>query len=293
MQSVFEQKYRPVEIIVVDDGSTDGTTELMAQYGDKIRYIWHENVGVAKNRTIACKYAKGEYIAFIDDDDLMPSDRIENLYDAISKSPSAVYAVGDLVVIDSNGHQVGVRWLPRGKLSDSLPVMIENGYEAVLWPTIPANPNTILFKKSAGHEIGWFDDQFLTNSEDKDFFARLATLGPVVYVPKVVALYRRGHKSLTSPNKKNLFDRARLFEKHLVSCTPANKKLRKRLQQRLLNLLKNHCMHDHAGAFDPYTSKQFSEFEKTMLRSLGMVAVLKYYFYKQIKMPIKRRFQKL
>jgi len=95
MASVFAQEYEPVEIVVVDDGSTDGTPALMAGYGERVRYYWQENKGVSATRTTACQLARGEYIAFQDDDDLMPPDRIVALYDAIRQFPSAVFAVGD------------------------------------------------------------------------------------------------------------------------------------------------------------------------------------------------------
>jgi len=87
-----------------------------------------------------------------------------------------------------------------------------------LWPKVPAAPHTTLFRKVDGEKIGWFDQQFSDASEDKDFFARLGQLGPVVYVPKIVSYYRRGHDgSLTSNHVRVAYRQFLLFEKHLKS----------------------------------------------------------------------------
>ena len=99
MASVFAQAYKPVEIVVVDDGSTDNTQEVMASYGNKIRYKRQENQGIASARTTGCRLARGELIAFQDDDDPMRPDRIGVLYEALRQETSAVMAVGDLAII--------------------------------------------------------------------------------------------------------------------------------------------------------------------------------------------------
>ena len=64
MESIFDQKYDPVEIVVLDDGSTDGTYDLIKSYGDKVRYFRQENQGIAVARTNACQLASGDLIAF-------------------------------------------------------------------------------------------------------------------------------------------------------------------------------------------------------------------------------------
>jgi len=117
MESIFAQRYEPIEIVVVDDGSTDNTPELMASYGDKVRYFWQENQGIAATRTAACRLARGEFIAFQDDDDLMLPDRIVHLYEGLRQYSSAVFATGDYAFIDPEGNLTGKRWLP-GSLED-------------------------------------------------------------------------------------------------------------------------------------------------------------------------------
>lgn len=237
MQSVFAQHYRPVEIVVLDDGSTDGTDQLMAKYGDRVQYYWQENRGIAATRTAACRLAKGELIAFQDDDDLMPPERIVKLHAALYDYPSAIFAVGDYALIDPDGNLTGDRWMP-GRLDEKdRPTLLEDAHAAVLWPKVPGVPHTTLFRKSDGERIGWFDEDFTYACSDADFFARLARLGPVVYVREVVSHYRRGHSAMWSNQLRADYSRLQLFEKHLDLVRDKNDQLRKRLLYRLRQML--------------------------------------------------------
>ena len=114
LESALRQNYQPVEIIVYDDGSTDGTKDLMRNYGKKSRYVWNENQGIARARNNACRMVSGDFITFLDDDDLMPENKLDILYSAIKEAPQAVMAVGDWAGINADGDLTGERWLPRG-----------------------------------------------------------------------------------------------------------------------------------------------------------------------------------
>jgi len=286
MDSVFSQNYKPVEIVVLDDGSTDGTDELMASYGDRVRYQWQKNQGIAVARTNACLLAKGEFIAFLDDDDLMPPDRLVVLYDAMCRHPASVLAVGDWMVIDGEGRQTGARWLPEGRLAKDEPLLIEDGYSAVLWPTVAATPHTTLFRRADGKRIGWFDDHFLYASEDKDFFARLAHLGPIVYVPEIVSYYRRGHASLTAQAIRLEYGSLFMFKKHLEMAGSNHEALRQRLRSRISMALKRIASYRSKGAPWPETVPE--NYLTLWLPMLKSVDRLKYLGYTYIKLPVQR-----
>ncbi len=290
MESVFAQKYEPVEIVVVDDGSTDDTPELMASYGERIRYYWQENQGIAQTRTNGCELAKGEYIAFQDDDDLMPPERITVLYEALKQHPSAVLAVGDWAAIDEDGNPTGHRWLPESSTKLQEPILFHDGYRAILWPEVPAAPHTTLFRKSDGGKIGWFDTRFVKASEDKDFLARLGQLGPIIYVPKVVSYYRRGHTSLTGKRLDVPYSQYLLFEKHLTFLNHRRSDLKKRLQYRLLLALTQIAMHKDTKSMQ---SVFFSrDYLKKGLSLLGYKNSLKYHWSALIEYPMRKLVRK-
>ena len=286
LDSAFSQHYKPVEILVFDDGSTDNTSELIASYGDAVKYVRQENQGISVARTNACKVAKGEYIAFLDDDDLMPPDRINTLYNALFEYPSAVFSVGDIAIIDGDNNFTGHRWLPKGKLSTKDPVLIEDGFEAVAWPIVPATLHSTLFRKSDAKKIGWFDPQYKIASEDKDFLARLGQLGPIVYIPEVVSYYRRGHSSLTNKNISARFSKLTLLSNQLHSLTPSQKRLKKRLQRRILMRLKRIARLRAKGIAHPDTVPY--NFINTMLSLLNMKDRILYWRYVHVVLPIKK-----
>jgi len=77
LESIFAQTYRPLEIIVIDDGSTDRTPVLVERYHKKVRYVRHDNCGVAATRNRGATESTGDYIAFLDSDDLWHKEKLE------------------------------------------------------------------------------------------------------------------------------------------------------------------------------------------------------------------------
>ena len=77
LESIFTQTYRPLEVIVADDGSTDGTAESVARYGDRIEYLKQENAGASAARNLGLEAARGEFIAFLDADDLWHAEKLQ------------------------------------------------------------------------------------------------------------------------------------------------------------------------------------------------------------------------
>lgn len=286
METIFAQHYRPVEIVVVDDGSTDDTEKLISSYGDKVRYYRQENKGIAATRTIGCQLAKGEYIAFQDDDDLMPPDRIVHLYEALHRYPNAVFSAGDWAYIDVKGNLTGKRSTFNIKTNNEELLLIEDGYKAVLWPLITPVPHTTLFRKSDGERIGWFDTRFFHACEDTDFFARCGQLGAIVYVPKVVSFYRQINGSLVSNSLLLEYSRFLLFEKHLHSLTGERKDLKKRLQLRLLSVLERIAFFKSKGIKMPDSVSR--DYENRGLSLLDIKGRLAYKWHTSVKLPLRR-----
>jgi glycosyltransferase involved in cell wall biosynthesis len=99
IQSALAQRNANVEILVVDDGSTDGTAHVAEQFRDLIQYFYQENAGppAARNRGIAA--ARGDWLAFLDSDDLWPPDRMQVLLQAVSSNPGVGIVMGHMQFI--------------------------------------------------------------------------------------------------------------------------------------------------------------------------------------------------
>lgn len=288
MPSILAQQYKPVEIMVVDDGSTDNTQEVIAAYGNRVRYYRQDNKGLAAARTVACQLAKGEYIAFQDDDDMMPPDRISKLYEALCLHPDAVLAVGDWELLNAEGVQTGQRvtFDIRGK--NGGPLLIQDGYKTVMWPLITPLPNATLFRKADGERVGWLDSRFVRSS-DTDFFARLGQLGNIVYLPQVVAYYRTGHARMWSDNVSNSivceYSSFLLYEKHLTSLKNEQKELRSRLQDRLLSTLMRLASLHRINQEKP--DSIYMDYLKRGLALLGIKERIRYRWYVDIRLRLK------
>jgi glycosyltransferase involved in cell wall biosynthesis len=93
LQSILDQTHQPVEVIVVDDGSTDDTPSVVAAFGDRVRYFHQNNAGPAAARNRGIEESRGEFIAFLDADDLWEKTKLERQLDRFSQIPELAYSV--------------------------------------------------------------------------------------------------------------------------------------------------------------------------------------------------------
>ena len=147
LDSVFAQTYKDYEIVIVDDGSTDGTEEMIKKCGKTIRYYWQKNAGEAATRNKLIELAQCQFIAFIDSDDLLMPDAVERMVNAIESQPDEVIVYGPYIRIDENGKNCGhcKRKLYSGYITSQL------------FQEIFVHPNGSIFPKKALQELGGFD----------------------------------------------------------------------------------------------------------------------------------------
>ncbi|MBN2588500.1 MAG: glycosyltransferase [Sedimentisphaerales bacterium] len=107
IKSILEQTYKDYEIVIVDDGSTDGTEQMIKKLGIPVTYHWQKNSGDASARNKLIELAKGRYISFIDSDDLLLPDTLERLVKAIENEKGQAVAYGSYYRIDKNGEIYG------------------------------------------------------------------------------------------------------------------------------------------------------------------------------------------
>ncbi|MCP4711182.1 MAG: glycosyltransferase family 2 protein, partial [Planctomycetes bacterium] len=93
VNSVLSQTYDAIELIIIDDGSTDNTRQLLSEYGDELRYYRQDNQGIAAARNRGVTHATGDYLAFLDSDDIWMKDKLQRQMAVLEQIPqiSVVY----------------------------------------------------------------------------------------------------------------------------------------------------------------------------------------------------------
>ena len=274
LQSVLAQDYSPIELIVMDDGSTDDSEQVVREIAPEARYYYQESQGIAKARSNASAKAKGTFIAYQDDDDLMPPGRISTLMRLLEDHPEAVLATGDYELIDAQSNRVGHRWLPLEGAGEGQVELIKDGQMAILWPKVPAVPHTTLFRRADGDRVGWFDHEFRYACSDADFLARLGQLGAVVYVREIVSLYRRGHAQIWADDVRSSISRVQLWTKHLDLIGDLRPELRDQVRSRLLPVMIRLDLNARRGKVEPHY--QWPQWRSAGLARLDFRSRVKY-----------------
>jgi len=150
LESVFAQTYKDYEVVVVDDGSTDGTDQMIKQSNYPIRYFWQKNQGEPATRNKLVELAEGEYITFIDSDDLLFQYAVEYLITLVECNGSDIVAYSSFVGIDERGNRVKRK-----------PRKLPSGYIAAdLFEYIYVHSCGTMCRKKLFEKVGGFDTSF-------------------------------------------------------------------------------------------------------------------------------------
>jgi glycosyltransferase involved in cell wall biosynthesis len=195
MDSVLAQNYPNLEIVVVDDASTDATVDIVRSYGDAVRLVVRDvNSGVCQvTRNQASRLASGTYIAYLDSDDAWLPGKLHQQVAFMEAHPAIPLSHTYCEVIDADSRFVRVR------------------HEGVLPPTGPCftelinhcfiTISTAMVRRSLFDQVGYFDeDRFWRIGEDYEFFLRVAKRYPIGLVDAVLGKYRRSDSGITANN---------------------------------------------------------------------------------------------
>ena len=210
IQSVLNQSFQDLELLIINDGSQDSTLDVVESIQDpRIRVFCYPNAGSSASRNRGIALAKGEYVSFIDADDLWTADKLEAQYKALQENPQAAVAYSWTDHIDESG-----QFLRSG------PQQSFNGdvYARLLLEDFIGNGSNPLIRAQAFAEVGNFDES-LAHSEDWDLWLRLAARYHFVAVSSPQILYRM-RVSSKSFNIKEMEESSLQVIERAVTATP-------------------------------------------------------------------------
>jgi glycosyltransferase involved in cell wall biosynthesis len=183
VDSVLTQDFEDFELIVVDDGSTDGTAEEIERYGGRVKLIQHsENRGVSAARNKGLLHARGKYIAFLDSDDLWVKGKLKIQVTFLDDNPHYPLCYTDEVWI-RKGRRVNPK-VKHAKYSGWI-------FEKCL-PLCTISPSSAMMRKTLFSKVGLFDEA-LPVCEDYDFWLRVSARFPIFFINRKLIIKRGGH----------------------------------------------------------------------------------------------------
>lgn len=197
VDSVLAQTYKNIEIIIVDDGSTDNTKDIVLQrYNSKVTYILQNNSGPSSARNNGVKHAKGDLIAFLDSDDVWLPEKLEKQVKLIDQSHVIGLVACGLYNIDSDGNIVGSPIIKRNYInrrSFLKELMIHN--------IITGGGSNTLIRRECFEKVGFFEED-LWIGEDWNLWLRIAKQYEVKFVEEPLIKYRIHGNNLHKDLKK-------------------------------------------------------------------------------------------
>jgi glycosyltransferase involved in cell wall biosynthesis len=262
IDSVLRQTYANVEVVVVDDGSTDGTADLLRRYDHRVRYLAQKNAGVSAARNTGLRAARGEFIALLDSDDEWLPWKVELQVRFLRAFPAVGMVWTDMTAIDPTGRLVKDTYLrdyysaySRVNLAEYL---TRSGQVGDVWRDAPAglgarafrhgdlfpamflgnlvHTSTVMLRRERFLKVQGFDLDLKVSGEDYDFHLRTCAEGDVGLIDVSSILYRvDGSDQLSGPAQmlfmatNNLKTMERCLREHRARITLPASKIRRQL----------------------------------------------------------------
>lgn len=229
IESVLRQTYQPVEVVVVDDGSTDDTRQLVESFGEPVRYLYKPNGGVTAARNFGLRHIRGEFVGLLDSDDEWFPWKVEAQVRLLRAFPELGMVWTDMSAVNETGQVVApafIRTYYRNHQRNPIErVMGAAGPLNSAWPAAPDevahcpfykgdifNPmllgnlvhtSTVLLRRDRFQKVGGFDESLVKSGEDYEFHLHTCYYGPVGFLDAPAISYRFGSADqLTGPEHR-------------------------------------------------------------------------------------------
>jgi alpha-1,3-rhamnosyltransferase len=215
LESIAKQSYTNIELIVIDDGSSDNSFEVAKNYLDNQNYnknykiITRSNKGMCNTLNEIAEQAKGKYISFIGSDDYWMLNKIEDQVNYLENNPDIILVHSNSIKVDENCKEIGLLNYSSKKNSGDM-------FESLILGSGGINTPSHLYKTEIYSKIGFYDSSF--KFEDIDFWLRLTKEYRIGYIDKLHTFYRWHGENLSDDKNKLLFyndEIVKIFNKNI------------------------------------------------------------------------------
>ena len=263
--SVLAQTFGDIECIVVDDGSTDGTADAVAEFGERATLIQRPNGGISVARNQGVSAASGDLLAFLDADDLWMPDRVRLMVDALVERPGAEAVVCATQMVDRELNPLGVVRQDQALTVGDL-LLFEESVASV--------SSNLLIRRSVFDEVGQWDER-LRGSEDWLMTFRLLRRGQLVALQEPLVQYRVHGANMSAGAERLERDMLRALDLVPWESDPELGRLRRRSYANLHRMI--------AGAY--FVQGKLAAFGRHATRSIATHPSTLPYF---LRLPIRR-----
>lgn len=242
VMSALNQSYPSIEVIVIDDGSTEDIAAILEPVINRINFISQQNRGPAAARNLGIHVSKGNYIAFLDHDDVWEPDNLQAKIAILKKNPEGAMTYSYPVLIDAAG----------ATLPQTFHLICPSGwvFEDFLLQNRIATFSSTLISRDVFDKVGMLDESpEITCCDDYDMWLRIADVDKIFFSPDKNVKYRIHEQNLLKNHRLSLDSNLYVFKKALKECSSVSQMPRKKLS----NIINRHLyMNYHVYAFNFY-----------------------------------------